>query len=532
MSTPQAFMRRGDTQRLWQKYCGFLELSLTEFMEIQEQLLMEQTQLLAPTALGMRFLPDRLPTSVEEFRQGVPLTVYDDYTDFLGERRPELLPEEPREWVHTSGRGGSFKWVPYTQRAYDRLVDSAVAGITMACATAKGEVNINEGCRFLYNLPSRPYFSGMIAHGIMEQFSFFRMIPPLDRSDTMEFQERIEEGFRMALRTGVDVIGSLTSVLVKIGERFADRSQGMSFSFSLLHPAVLWRVARALLRSRLQGRPMLPKDLWPVRGVLCGGTDTAIYRDQLIHYWGLVPYEYYGATEAGFIAMQSWNRKAMTMTPYSCFYEFVPEAEWLKSRDDPTYTPQTVLLPDVEPGQRYELVITNFYGMPFLRYRLGDLIRVVALHDEETQIELPQITFEARIDDIIDIAGFTRLDERSVWQAIVNSGVKHEDWVMRKEYAEGEPILNVYMELLEESPSSEVARRIHNSLVQLDPSYRDLDNILGLHPMRVTPLLPGTFWRYLNEKQGLGFDLAHLKPPHMNPTEEDIADLLRLSALV
>lgn len=531
MSTPQAFMRRGDTQRLWQKYCGFLELSLTEFMEIQEQLLMEQIQLLAPTALGMRFLPDKRPTSVEEFRQGVPLTVYDDYTDFLGERRPELLPEEPREWVHTSGRGGSFKWVPYTQRAYERMVDSVMAGFILACATTKGEVNLKDGYRVLYNLPARPYFSGMVAHSMVEQFPMFRMIPPLDQTDKLEFQERVEEGFRTALRTGVDIIGSLTSILVKVGERFAERSQGMSFTFSMLHPAVLWRVARAILRSRMEGRPMLPKDLWPVRGVLCGGTDTAIYRDQLIHYWGHPPFEYYAATEAGFIAMQSWNRKAMTLNPYACFYEFIPEPEWLKSRDDPKYSPQTILLTEVRPGQRYELVITNFYGMPFLRYRLGDLIRVVSLEEEETQVKLPQITFEARIDDLIDIAGFTRLDERTVWQAIVNSGVKHEDWAMRKEYEAGEPVIRIYMELLETRPAAEVAQRIHRSLVDLDLYYRDLDNVLEMSPLRVLPLSRGTFQRYLQEKQGAGFDLAHLKPPHMNPSDEGIADLLRLSAL-
>lgn len=70
--------------------------------------------------------------------------------------------------------------------------------------------------------------------------------------------------------------------------------------------------------------------------------------------------------------------------------------------------------------------------MPFLRYRIGDLIRVVSLEDEEAGIKLPQIIFESRADDLIDIAGFTRIDEKTMIQAVINTGIKFEDWSARK----------------------------------------------------------------------------------------------------
>ncbi len=76
---------------------------------------------------------------------------------------------------------------------------------------------------------------------------------------------------------------------------------------------------------------MLPKDLWPVKSLICYGTDTGIYKKQLLHYWGKEPYELYAGTEMGIVAMQSWTKKAMTFTPFSCFLEFAPEEEWLKS---------------------------------------------------------------------------------------------------------------------------------------------------------------------------------------------------------
>ena len=69
------------------------------------------------------------------------------------------------------------------------------------------------------------------------------------------------------------------------------------------------------------------------------------------------------------MAVQSWSRKGMTFIPHSNFFEFVPETEWFKSKNDVFYEPRTVLLSEVRPGERYELVITSFYGMPFIRYR-------------------------------------------------------------------------------------------------------------------------------------------------------------------
>ena len=136
---------------------------------------------------------------------------------------------------------------------------------------------------------------------------------------------------------------------------------------------------------------MLPRDIWKVKGLVCGGTDTAIYRDLIYHYWGVQPLDVYVSTETGFIAMQGWNKKGMTFVPYSNFYEFIPEEEWLKSREDKEYQPSTVLLDEVESGKIYEIVITNFYGGPFLRYRLGDLIRIISLKDEEMGVNLPQM---------------------------------------------------------------------------------------------------------------------------------------------
>lgn len=530
MLTKDKLFQIGDTERIWQKYCGFLDLSLGEFMEIQEHLLLDEIELVTDSPLGKKIMNNQRPASIEEFRRLVPLTTYNDYEPYLSEQREEVLAEKPMFWCHTAGRQGFFKWVPYTERHYRRVVDTAVSGLILCCATRKGEVNLKGGEKIVYTVAPRPYGSWFMARGIGEQLGL-RFLPSLDFAEQVDFQQRIEESFRLALEKGVDIVGSITSVLVKIGEKFTEQAGGLKFSTSMLHPAVLFRLGKALLSSKLQGQPMLPKNLWHVKGILCAGTDTAIYRDQVIYYWGTTPWELYGPTEAGILAMQSWNKKAMTFTPYSSFLEFIPEEEWLKTRDDPEYQPFTVLLNEVKQGECYEVVTSSFYGLPLLRYRPGDLIKIVSLRDEETGINLPHMTFKCRTDELIDLGGITRLDEKTIWQAIVNTGVKYEDWSARKEYDQNQAYLRIYLELKESREPQELEQMIDSQLKAIDAVYRDIDTWLELQPVRVTPLSPGTFQRFYQEKQKEGVDLAHLKPSHMNASDMVVQRLKDLSGV-
>ncbi len=524
MITKDELFKTGNQERIWQKYCGFLDLSLAEFMEIQEQLLMEQIELVYDSPLGKKFMPKK-PKNVSEFRQLVSLTTYDDYAAYLNEKNEDVLAVKSYRWACTSGRGGKSKWVPYSERAIERFSAFSVAIVILACATRRGEVNISDGLRVLHNLPSPPYLSGIINQLLAPQLGA-RLIPPSEKYENADFETKIRDGFAIALRTGVDMLSSMTSVLVRMGERFTESSGQFKFNRHMLHPRIILRLIRAWWRCKREGRTILPKDLWPLKGLACYGMDTSIYKERIKHYWGKEPLEMYGATEAGAIATQAWNKKTMTFFPSSCFFEFAPESEWLKSRENKGYQPTTILLDEVEPGKRYEIIITSFYGMPLLRYRLGDLIKVVALEDEETGINLPQMIFDSRADDLIDIAGFPRLDEKMIWQAIANTGIKFEDWSAHKEYEKNETVIRLYLELREKKKAKEVERSIHRELSAINQDYKDLERMLGIRPLRVFLLPPGSFQRYYEKKKEEGADLAHLKPPHMNAADTVIQDLL------
>ena len=522
-------MVKSDYDRVWKKYCGFLDLSVQQFMLIQEALLLQHLEQFARCPLGEKLIGRRIPKSVDDFRHLIPLTTYESYLPELEPDNESSLPEKPYAWAQTIGASGSLKRVPYTLQSYNRILDNLMSVFILACSKNRGNSSIAEGDRVLFNVAPKPYLTGILAAGVSEMFNL-RLVMPPDIHDGMDFKEKVAKGFEVSLRTGVDILIAMTSVLVKTGNDFNKLSKRGKISKHILHPSELYRLSRALLRSKLEKRSILPKDLWTIKALIGWGIDTNIYREQIYKYWGAYPYEFHACTEAGIMAVQNWNRKGMTFIPHSNFFEFIPETEWLKSKNDLFYEPRTVLLSEVKPGERYELVITSFYGMPFIRYRLGHLIRITTLADEEAQVYLPQMVFETRADDLIDIAGFTRISEKSVTQAIANTGLDYEDWSIRKEIRQGKPTLHLYIELNQDHHQADLASVLHSELMNVDPCYKDLAVMLEVQPLQVTVLRPGTFKEYYEERQKGGAELAQRRPAKMNASDDVIRELVHLGS--
>ena len=87
-----AMLRNKQYEEIWQKYCSFLDLSLSQYMTIQRSLLMEQVELFANCELGLKIMKGQHPRTVEEFRRMVPLTKYEDYAELLLSKNNNVLP--------------------------------------------------------------------------------------------------------------------------------------------------------------------------------------------------------------------------------------------------------------------------------------------------------------------------------------------------------------------------------------------------------------------------------------------------------
>jgi hypothetical protein len=532
MTTEAELFKEGKHEELWQRCCGFIDLSLGDFMKVQQRLLLEQLELLKGCELGRYIMNGTNPNTVAEFREQVPLTTYTDYAPYLLKRKMDVLPKKPILWQYTSGKSGEypFRWAPVTSGQLEEIEPLIFALVFFSSCKQRKEIVFNEQDKVLYGMAPPPYATGSMARAFPHEL--FNFLPPVDEAEKMSFEDRIQQGFKMALSEGLDLCFSLSSVAVAIGDRFSQSGRKPDIGALLKKPQALLRLIRGLIKSKLARRPLLPKDIWTLKGLITFGIDGSVYREKIREMWGRYPLDFHGCTEAILIAMQTWDYQGMTFIPHLNFFEFIPEEESIKSREDPTYQPSTLLLDEVNPGN-YELVITSFYGGPFIRYKLGHLIKITALRNEQLNIDIPQMVFLSRIDDQIDIAGFTRLSEKVIWQAIENTGIAYEDWTARKEVKD-KPVLHLYLELKENGYVTEeqVAESVHRELKRLDAPYADLESFTSLRPLEITLLPENAFHLYKLRQQAAGAELAHLKPPHINPSDDTINFLVNTAGKV
>ena len=535
MTSAVDLLRQGRKQELWQMCCGFLSLSMEQFMTIQKRLLLEQIELLKNSELGRRVMRGAMPETVEEFREWVPVTTYADYMPELVQMREDVLPAKPALWVHTVGRIGeySFKWVPLSERflsEFERV--SGGIGLLASC-NAQGDFVAKEHLKTLGTMASRDYGSGIVAY-LMQRSLNFDIFP--SNAGEMTFQDKIRAGLEECLSQGLDALGGLPSILVYVGEMFRQGMISVDARFLLSHPGASTRLIKGLIKSKLARRPLLPRDLWSVKVVVGGGADSAIFAKKVEELWGRQPLEIYGATEGGVYATQTWDHEGMTFIPNLNFFEFIPERESFKWQLDHSYQPKTILLDEVKAGERYEIVTTNFHGGIMTRYRIGDVIKITSLRSEKLNIDIPQMVFHSRADDFVDITGLGRLTERLIREAIENASIPYVDWVARKEIVDNKSMLHLYLELKERYIASEkgVATAIREQFRILDKKHRcnlynligDMETVLDLRPVTVTFLPEGTFSSYITQRRSEGIALDSLRPPHVNPSDE-VLSLLR-----
>lgn len=518
-------LRCGNHDAIWQKYCGFLDLDINGFMMIQERLLMEQIELLSQCQLGKEIMgEDTKPKTVGEFRRTVPLTTYEDYAEYLLNKRGDVLPEEPKYWIQTTWKGGQYpiKLAPYSEGMINEHAKAFVASLILATSKKRGHFSLSKHDKFLFGMAPLPYLTGLTPYGLNNEIEL-DYLPPIQEAENLGFEERNLLGFELGMSKGIDLFFGLSSILVKIGESFVNNTEKSNNSFKIpSNPRMAYRLIKAGFKKRFKKQPILPKDIWNIKGLICAGTDTAAFKEKIEYYWGKEPLEIYGGTEIATAATGTLGSEGLTFFPDVNFLEFIPEKECLKSLNDPNFEPKTLLLNEIKPNERYELVITKFRGGAFIRYRIGDMIECVALENEAYQIKLPQIKYVDRISNVIDLAGFTRITKDTISKALALSKLTITDWIACKEYIHKEPNLHIYLELDQYSiDEQEIKEKVNYSLKEVDSDFKDIQALLNRDPLKVTLLRPNTFRSYI-ETMGAIFN-------QLNPGEDVVEKLITIS---
>ena len=502
-------------EEIWEEYCGFLTLTTEEFMGIQKRLLLEQMEMWSSSALGQSILKGKKPQTIEEFRSMVPLTNYEDYAPMLLSKQTKALPGEPVIWIKTTWEGGvhPIKIAPYTKGMLDTFKHNIVSCMILSTSRKKGEFNVSVTDHMLYALAPLPYVTGLLPLLLQDEIDI-EFLPSVKDAVNMTFAERNVQGFRLGMKKGIEYFFGLGSVLYYVSQGISSMRGGSSGKgglkglLSSISPRMMLRYLIAKKNCRKENRELLPKDLFQLKSFMCAGTDNRCYKDDLERMWGVTPMELFAGTEPTCIGCETWSREGVYFFPDACFYEFIPEDEMNKNIDNPDYQPRTILWDEVVPGGIYEIVLTVFKGGAFARYRVGDVFRCTGIGSKLENNNIPRFQYIDRVPQIIDIAGFTRITEKSINQAIDLSRLPIETWTAKKEFSENNrPYLHLYVELKRDHLiNSAVSIHILQDQLgiyfrYLDQDYEDLKKILGIDPLKITMMKCGTFAAY-NRKFG------------------------------
>lgn len=524
-------LKKQQYKEIWEQYCGFLDLSMEGYMKIQRRLMEEQIQLWSHSGLGQSILKGKYPKNLEEFRKMVPLTEYDDYADILLTKQPHMLPGNPVIWIQTTWEGGKHpvKTAPYTRSMLDTYRNNVTACLILSTSREKGKFDVEATDKFLYGLAPLPYATGLFPLALGEEIDI-EFLPAVKDAVNMSFSERNKAGFKMAMKKDLGFFFGLGSVAYAVSQSLSSMTSGSGVHAKDLvncKPHMLARIVKAKYTCKKENRLLLPKDLFQLKGFMIAGTDNQCYKNDLEELWGVRPMELFAGTEPSIVGTETWTRNGMYFFPDTAFYEFITEKDMWKNHEDPTYIPPTYLMDEVQPGEKYELVFTILKGGAFARYRCGDMYRCVGLSSREDETRIPRFEYVDRVPWIIDIAGFTRISEYGVKNAIELSKLPITDWVIAKEYnEENRPYLHMYVELEKEAlftqaMSADILKELLGTYFKyIDQDYRDLKKILGMDPLEVTILRCGTFQAY-EEKNGK-------KPYHMSPSYYERKELIEM----
>jgi hypothetical protein len=519
-------------EEIWNKYCSFLDFSLEHFMAIQESLLLEQIEMYAKCELGKKIMNGHVPTTVDEFRRLVPLTTYEDYADLLLPKNKDVLPSEPIVWIQTTWEGGKAptKVAPYNKAMVELNKEFSLACFILCTSNKKGEFKVRSNMNFLNGMAPLPFLTGLLPYAIQGEISV-NFMPDIEEGNKMTFGERNKAGFKMGMQKGIDLFYGLSSIIVRMGESFSEGSTSSGrFDILSYDLNMLYRLLKAKIRSKIRKEPMLPKDVFDLKGFVCAGTDSLHFKKKIEKYWGITPLEVFGGTEAAAFGSESWSKNGLVLWPNICFYEFIPISEFYKNLEDPSYTPKTYLMNEIKADEYYEIVVTTLKGGAFARYRIGDVFKCESLTREEDGIMLPHFRFVDRIAPVIDLAGFTRITQATISEVISLSKLDIHDWFAVKKFDDQQrPYVSMYIEIKHPKYGHGLdnVELIKDTLEiyfrYIDEDYKSLRKMLGIDPLQVRIIPLGTIQKY---ESSIKHQLYRV-----NPNYFDVTELLKLAAL-
>lgn len=405
--------------------------------ELNNELLMRILRENQDTEYGRKYHFDRI-SSVEDYQQMVPVTVYDDYAEYIirmtEDGEENLIHAGPiHHYNKTSGTMGAPKRIPMSDEAIDQynrylvkepfgVIGSAVDGAWLGSRLIRLAESTAEE-KFLPCGASYGAVSQKMTRQFREKLQVMYTSPdqalfPVPGTDT----RYLHALFALKDPDAGALVAAFYSYLIEFLRYIANNWETLAEDIRTgtihegveLPPQVREEISAQLrpdperaeelrqIFARGFEEPFIPKVWKKLRFIMGIGTGGfRIYAD-------MIRQKYAGpeiamikiglsASEGFFSYVYRPDSEDTCLIPDSVFYEFLP----LDAGDDFS---RIVTIDGVKEGGEYELIITNTSG--FYRYRMRDAVRVVSRYENT-----PTIEFMYRIDQTVSIMGEKTTEE-------------------------------------------------------------------------------------------------------------------------
>lgn len=479
-------------------------------------------------------------TSVEQYKNSMPITKYDDYAPYidkmLHEHQDNLLTSYPiSHYMESSGTQGTAKYLPLSNPSKEIIHTLSKQLFSRICDLMGDKWTYDKllmliipADRTLNDYVDRNSLSTELFIGIFEDnMSDFVVSPMLayEKGRTVDTQylhamfalsdenmRSIFSPFMSFILEFIHYVNFNKEMLIQnIEMGTIDASINISEEDrSTMLPMIKPNKERAnQLREIFEAYPNTwPQKVWPNLELIlstCSGSFlecTEVVRRYVgndINIMGLG----FGSSECVFSMPVELNQIDAVLLPHTGFFEFLPLG-------DSDYT-KTLTLDEIEVGKDYEILVTTISGL--YRYQMRDAVTVTG-----TYLNTPKIQFSHRIDQTVNIFGEKTSElllRKIVFETASENGLSIQDYSVYPDTTSSpmryvffieftDDVLNISREQMKESMEKKL--RSANFLYDLFASSGKLAP-LELHILQKNS--------YINYKQYLlnkGQNISQIKP--------------------
>ncbi|MCX5977409.1 MAG: GH3 auxin-responsive promoter family protein [Coprothermobacterota bacterium] len=338
----------------------------------------------------------------------IPLTNGSHIRQALERFDPQQLvcSESVRLWASTSGTTGMPKWIPRADEdlAFSREMIGRFAYMGTGGPKELPVGVLGGGATLGFNAPAPAVTDALPATSALDG-----MLLQLPGETIPINYTEAEDALLFSLRRKPQYFVAFPSIAMRVAEVLGAQAPAAARR-ELAERFTLTRLL-AYLVTRV--KKIRPRDLLPFQWGVFSGEPLEPYRQAIRQAFGFEPSDAYASTEFLGMMRDCFRHEGIHLWLDCCLAELLPEEEIERTEANPEYLPRTIPIWKADPGQRGDLVVTNFaQAFPLVRYRTSDLVQVVSAQCCACGRTHPRIRILHRSDDVVNvgIARFSIVD--------------------------------------------------------------------------------------------------------------------------